>query len=57
MVFVMVIVINVGVDGLVVVEKMREFEWRSGYNVMFGRYEDFINVGIVDFCKVLRFVF
>lgn len=51
----MVIATNAGVDGSVVVEKTRELEWRSGYNAMSGRYEDLLNAGVADPCKVSRF--
>lgn len=51
----MVIATNAGVDGSVVVEKTRELEWRRGYNAMSGRYEDLLNAGIADPCKVSRF--
>ncbi|KAJ4904955.1 hypothetical protein Rs2_18906 [Raphanus sativus] len=51
----MVIATNAGVDGAVVVEKTRELEWRSGYNAMSGRYEDLLNAGVADPCKVSRF--
>ncbi|XP_022762646.1 chaperonin 60 subunit alpha 2, chloroplastic isoform X1 [Durio zibethinus] len=49
-----VIATNAGVDGEVVVEKTRTTEWQIGYNAMSGRYEDLINAGVVDPCRVLR---
>ncbi|KAA8544745.1 hypothetical protein F0562_019551 [Nyssa sinensis] len=45
---------NAGVDGAVVVEKIRAFDWPIGYNAMTGRYEDLVDVGIVDPCRVSR---
>ncbi|CAH2072409.1 unnamed protein product [Thlaspi arvense] len=51
----MAIATNAGVDGSVVVEKTRELEWRSGYNAMCGEYEDLLNAGIADPCRVSRF--
>ncbi|KAE8708519.1 RuBisCO large subunit-binding protein subunit alpha [Hibiscus syriacus] len=49
-----VIATNAGVDGEVVVEKTRRFDWRIGYNAMSGRYEDLINAGVIDPCRVSR---
>ncbi|XP_021901543.1 chaperonin 60 subunit alpha 2, chloroplastic isoform X2 [Carica papaya] len=45
---------NAGVDGTIVVEKTRNCDWRSGYNAMTGRYEDLLNVGVIDPCRVSR---
>lgn len=45
---------NAGVDGAVVVEKIRACDWQVGYNAMTGRYEDLIAVGVVDPCRVSR---
>lgn len=45
---------NAGVDGAVVVEKILSCDWRSGYNAMTGRYEDLVNAGVVDPCRVSR---
>ncbi|XVE94256.1 hypothetical protein REPUB_Repub01dG0265900 [Reevesia pubescens] len=49
-----VIATNAGVDGEVVVEKTRTCDWQIGYNAMSGRYEDLINAGVVDPCRVSR---
>ncbi|XP_061952366.1 chaperonin 60 subunit alpha 2, chloroplastic-like [Populus nigra] len=45
---------NAGVDGAVVVENIRSCDWRTGYNAMNGRYEDLLNAGVVDPCRVSR---
>ncbi|WRX14429.1 Chaperonin Cpn60/GroEL/TCP-1 family - like 8 [Theobroma cacao] len=50
-----VIATNAGIDGDVVVEKTRTCDWQIGYNAMSGRYEDLINAGVVDPCRVSRF--
>ena len=48
------IAINAGVDGAVVIEKIRACDWRTGYNAMTGRYEDLLIAGVVDPCRVSR---
>ncbi|KAK9678062.1 hypothetical protein RND81_11G185800 [Saponaria officinalis] len=45
---------NAGVDGDVVVERTRNSEWRVGYNAMTGRYEDLVDGGVIDPCRVTR---
>lgn len=45
---------NSGVDGNVVVEKIKGCDSRSGYNAMTGRYEDLLAAGIIDPCRVSR---
>ncbi|XP_007041087.2 PREDICTED: chaperonin 60 subunit alpha 2, chloroplastic [Theobroma cacao] len=50
-----VIATNAGIDGDVVVEKTRTCDWQIGYNAMSGSYEDLINAGVVDPCRVSRF--
>ncbi|KAL8242350.1 hypothetical protein R6Q59_012652 [Mikania micrantha] len=45
---------NAGVDGDVVVEKIKTLEWDFGYNAMNGTYEDLITAGIMDPCRVSR---
>ncbi|KAK9156256.1 hypothetical protein Sjap_003736 [Stephania japonica] len=45
---------NAGVDGSVVVEKLLASEWQIGYNAMTDKYEDLIEAGVIDPCKVLR---
>ncbi|XP_042023340.1 chaperonin 60 subunit alpha 2, chloroplastic-like [Salvia splendens] len=49
-----VIAANAGVDGDVVLEKIRAFDSNFGYNAMTGRYEDLIAVGVIDPCRVSR---
>lgn len=50
----MSIATNAGVDGTIVVEKTRSCDWRIGYNAMTGIYEDLLNAGVVDPCRVSR---
>ncbi|KAJ8769915.1 hypothetical protein K2173_008997 [Erythroxylum novogranatense] len=45
---------NAGYDGAAVVEKIQTFDWRTGYNAMTGAYEDLLDAGVVDSCKVSR---
>ncbi|KAH6756952.1 TCP-1/cpn60 chaperonin family protein [Perilla frutescens var. hirtella] len=45
---------NAGVDGEVVVEKIKACDSRSGYNAMTGKYEDLITAGVIDPCRVSR---
>eukprot|EP00257_Ricinus_communis_P020903 XP_015580263.1 chaperonin 60 subunit alpha 2, chloroplastic isoform X2 [Ricinus communis] len=45
---------NAGVDGAVVVEKIRSSDWRIGFNAMTGEYEDLLDAGVVDPCRVSR---
>ncbi|KAI8524704.1 hypothetical protein RHMOL_Rhmol13G0169100 [Rhododendron molle] len=45
---------NAGVDGTVVVEKIRTSDWEIGYNVMTDKYEDLFVAGVVDSCRVSR---
>ncbi|GAB2213866.1 hypothetical protein Droror1_Dr00018189 [Drosera rotundifolia] len=45
---------NAGVDGDFVVENIEASDWRHGYNAMTGRFEDLINVDVVDPCRVTR---
>ncbi|KAJ6850705.1 ruBisCO large subunit-binding protein subunit alpha-like [Iris pallida] len=45
---------NAGVDGSVVVEKVLASEWRIGYNAMTDEYEDLLESGVIDPCKVSR---
>ncbi|XP_047334179.1 chaperonin 60 subunit alpha 2, chloroplastic-like [Impatiens glandulifera] len=45
---------NAGVDGDVVVEKIRACEWESGYNAMTNTYENLIVAGVIDPCRVCR---
>ncbi|CAI5483681.1 unnamed protein product [Closterium sp. Yama58-4] len=45
---------NAGVEGAVVVERVRESEWEMGYNAMADRYEDLLASGVIDPAKVTR---
>ncbi|CAI9271834.1 unnamed protein product [Lactuca saligna] len=45
---------NAGVDGDVVVEKMKRLEWEFGYNAMTDTYEDLVVAGVIDPCRVSR---
>ncbi|KAH9627159.1 hypothetical protein KSS87_018399 [Heliosperma pusillum] len=45
---------NAGVDGDVVVAKTCTSEWRFGYNAMTDRYEDLVEAGVIDPCRVTR---
>ncbi|XP_042025995.1 chaperonin 60 subunit alpha 2, chloroplastic-like [Salvia splendens] len=49
-----VIAANAGVDGDVVVEKIKACDSNFGYNAMTGRYEDLIAAGVIDPCRVSR---
>ncbi len=45
---------NAGVEGSIVVEKVKHSEIGIGYNVLTDKYEDMIKAGIVDPAKVTR---
>ena len=45
---------NAGVEGEVVVEKVRESEWEVGYNAMTDTYENLVEAGVIDPAKVTR---
>ena len=45
---------NAGVEGSVVVEKVREMSFNEGYNALTNQYEDLLAAGIVDPAKVVR---
>lgn len=45
---------NAGVDGTVVLEKIRTSDWEIGYNAMTDKYEDLFVAGVVDSCRVSR---
>ncbi|KAL7089699.1 hypothetical protein ACP275_13G199700 [Erythranthe tilingii] len=45
---------NAGVDGDVVVEKIKACDSRIGYNAMNGRFEDLMDAGVIDPCRVSR---
>ena len=46
---------NAGVEGSVVVEKVKEGKGAFGYNADKGQYEDLLKAGIIDPTKVTRF--
>ncbi|KAH0712993.1 hypothetical protein KY289_008952 [Solanum tuberosum] len=45
---------NAGVEGEVVVEKVKEAEWEMGYNAMTDIYENLVDAGVIDPAKVIR---
>ncbi|KAJ0716603.1 putative chaperonin Cpn60/TCP-1 family, groEL-like apical domain superfamily [Helianthus annuus] len=45
---------NAGVEGEVVVEKVKESEWDMGYNAMTDTYENLVESGVIDPAKVTR---
>ncbi|KAJ9559004.1 hypothetical protein OSB04_013618 [Centaurea solstitialis] len=45
---------NAGVEGEVVVEKVKESEWEMGYNAMTDKYENLVEAGVIDPAKVTR---
>lgn len=45
---------NAGIDGDVVVEKIKACDSRIGFNAMSGRYEDLMAAGVIDPCRVSR---
>ncbi|KAL6979365.1 hypothetical protein U1Q18_021030 [Sarracenia purpurea var. burkii] len=45
---------NAGVEGEVVVEKVKESEWEVGYNAMTDKYENLVEAGVIDPAKVTR---
>lgn len=45
---------NAGVEGSVVIEKVKNSEVGFGYNALIDKYEDMISAGIVDPAKVTR---
>jgi chaperonin GroEL len=46
---------NVGVEGFVVVEKVKDQKTGFGFNAENGKYEDLMKAGIIDPTKVTRF--
>ena len=48
------IVANTGIDGDIVVAKVKEIEGNKGYNAATGEYVDMIKAGIIDPAKVSR---
>ncbi|KAL6508737.1 hypothetical protein OROHE_021296 [Orobanche hederae] len=45
---------NAGVEGEVVVEKVKAVEWEFGYNAMTDSYENLVEAGVIDPAKVTR---
>ncbi|PWA39635.1 TCP-1/cpn60 chaperonin family protein [Artemisia annua] len=45
---------NAGVDGEVVIEKIKSLAWEYGYNAMTDTYEDLMAAGVIDPCRVSR---
>ncbi|XP_051120516.1 ruBisCO large subunit-binding protein subunit alpha-like [Andrographis paniculata] len=45
---------NAGVEGEVVVEKVKAGEWGFGYNALTDRYENLVAAGVIDPAKVTR---
>jgi chaperonin GroEL len=45
---------NAGQEGAVVVSKVRDLDWGSGYNAATGEYGDLVAAGVVDPLKVTR---
>ncbi|NSW82356.1 MAG: chaperonin GroEL [Syntrophothermus sp.] len=45
---------NAGIEGSVVVQKVKELEAGIGFNALTGEYEDMIKAGIIDPVKVTR---
>ncbi|KAK8544950.1 hypothetical protein V6N13_066263 [Hibiscus sabdariffa] len=45
---------NAGMEGEVVVEKVKSSEWEIGYNAMTDTYENLLEAGVIDPAKVTR---
>ncbi|KAK7846029.1 ruBisCO large subunit-binding protein subunit alpha [Quercus suber] len=45
---------NAGIEGEVVVEKIKVREWEVGYNAMTDKYENLVEAGVIDPAKVTR---
>ncbi|XP_022755614.1 ruBisCO large subunit-binding protein subunit alpha-like [Durio zibethinus] len=45
---------NAGMEGEVVVEKLKSSEWEIGYNAMTDKYENLLEAGVIDPAKVTR---
>lgn len=45
---------NAGIEGEVVVEKVKSSEWEIGYNAMTDQYENLVDAGVIDPAKVTR---
>ncbi|KAI4334362.1 hypothetical protein L6164_019063 [Bauhinia variegata] len=45
---------NAGIEGEVVVEKIKNSDWEVGYNAMTDKYENLVEAGVIDPAKVTR---
>ncbi|XP_020398622.1 ruBisCO large subunit-binding protein subunit alpha, chloroplastic [Zea mays] len=45
---------NAGVEGEVVVEKIKESDWEVGYNAMTDKYENLMEASVIDPTKVTK---
>lgn len=45
---------NAGIEGEVVVEKLRDSEWETGYNALTDKFENLVEAGVIDPAKVTR---
>jgi chaperonin GroEL (HSP60 family) len=45
---------NAGVEGEVIVDKIKESEWEFGYNAMEDKHENLVDAGVIDSAKVTR---
>ncbi|XP_009588017.1 ruBisCO large subunit-binding protein subunit alpha-like [Nicotiana tomentosiformis] len=45
---------NAGVEGEVVVEKIKASKWKMGYNAMTDKYENLVEAGVIDPAMVTR---
>ena len=45
---------NAGLEGSVVVDKVKNSDFSVGYNVVTERYEDMVKAGVIDPTKVTR---
>jgi chaperonin GroEL len=48
------IAVNAGLEGGVVVEKVRQLKGANGLNAATGEYEDLVKCGVIDAAKVTR---
>jgi len=45
---------NAGLEGSIVVQKVRELDAESGFNALTDTYENLVNAGVIDPTKVVR---
>ena len=48
------IAVNAGLEGGVIVEKVRNLKGANGLNAATGEYEDLVKAGVIDAAKVTR---